>query len=160
RELDFIAQYARWYCHACKAYAPLRTIKHACPTCGTTLRWIERYARWWCDAEQRYAPADLPGPGREAPATWPQVAPAVRTAAVASATDVHRHRNPASGIGLAALGLTMWATYQIFVVLPTLLPVSLGVTVPADAAFLLQFLGILFLGVGLLAGLASAKGRR
>ena len=161
RELDFIAQYGRWYCHACKAYAPIRTMKHACPTCGTTLRWIDRYARWWCDAEQRYAPPDLPGPAGEAPVAWTQAAPAARAVpAAATATAVHRHRSPSTGIGLAAFGLLMWATYQVFVILPTLVPLSLGVTIPPDAAFLLQFLGLLFLGVGLLAGLASVKGRR
>lgn len=161
RELDFIAQYGRWYCHACKAYAPARTMKHACPTCGTTLRWIDRYARWWCDAEQRYAPADLPGPSGEAPAAWTQIVPAARAApAAAPATVAHRHGSPSTGIGLAALGLTMWAAHQVFVVLPTLVPLSLGVTIPPDAAFLLQFLGILLLGVGLLAGLGSSKGRR
>jgi len=77
-----------------------------------------------------------------------------------AATAVHRHRSPSTGIGLAAFGLLMWATYQVFVILPTLVPLSLGVTIPPDAAFLLQFLGLLFLGVGLLAGLASVKGRR
>jgi len=41
-----------------------------------------------------------------------------------------------------------------------IVPLSLGVTIPPDSAFLLQFLGLLFLGVGLLAGLASVKGRR
>jgi hypothetical protein len=160
RELDFIAQYGRWYCHGCKAYAPAHLMKHACPTCGASLRWIERYARWWCDAEQRYAPADLPGPAGEIAGGAMARSMAVRTTQVATPTvPAHRHGSPRAALGLAAFGLFLLVTYEIFVELPQLVAVPFAVSVAADVAFLTRFLGIFLLGVGVLSGLASVRGR-
>ncbi len=162
RELDYIARYDRWYCYSCKSYARLPSYKHACPTCGQTLRWIERYSRWWCDSEQRYAPADLPGP-RVSPG--PAFAtPAARTALVPKeqarpAIIVHRHRNPATGIGLATLGIVCWILYQILVEAPRIMAVSVPVNVLPEVAFLLQFFGFLFLGAGVLLGLSALRDR-
>ncbi len=53
RELSYIAQYNRWYCYSCRAYAPVARSKNACPNCGATLRWIDQYERWWCDSCRR-----------------------------------------------------------------------------------------------------------
>ena len=162
-ELDFITQYGRWYCHGCKAYAA-RTFKHACPTCGSTLRWIEQHARWWCDAESRYAPGDLPGPdGRVSVpnASRLPVVPAVAptTGALTLAVPTHRHRSPNAGIGLAGLGLALWAIYEVFVAIPAVTSIPTSVTIPADIAFLLQFFAFLLVTVGAITGLSSLKGR-
>lgn len=161
RELEYISQYDRWYCYSCKAYAPALSAKHACPNCGATMRWVERYARWWCDSCREYAPADLPAPR----ATVGEIAAAQPAAQVATLTEakpaivVHRHHNPASGIGLAGLGLVMWVIYEVVVEVPRFFPVDLGITLQREYAFLLQFLGLLFVGVGVLVGLAALKDR-
>ncbi|HKZ99803.1 MAG TPA: hypothetical protein VJ326_09490 [Thermoplasmata archaeon] len=165
RELDYIAQYDRWFCHSCRTYAPRRAFRHACPTCGTTLRWIERYERWWCDAEQKYAPSDLPTPeagSSPALATAAAVAgPAtVAQAIVRPAIEIHRHRSPGAGIGVAAFGLFLWLTYQLAVAVPAAFGAPPPVPIPSDVAFVLQFLGMLLLGGGVIVGLSALRDRR
>ena len=159
RELDFIEQYGRWYCHGCKAYAPTKFFRHVCPTCGSTLRWIDRYARWWCDQEQRYAPADLPPPSGAGTAAIASTIVQAQGAPVAVA-DAHRHRSPSAGIGVAAVGLVMWVAYEAAIEVPQVMGLPPPIVLSPEVGLLLRFLGLLFLGVGLIAGLASARHRR
>jgi hypothetical protein len=167
RELEYIAQYDRWYCYSCRAYAPKRAFRHACPTCGATLRWIERYERWWCDTERRYAPSDLPtaeaatGSAPAPAAAAVAVTPVVQAISVPrTAIETHRHRSPGAGIGVAAFGLFLWLAYELFVAIPAAFATPPAVAIPSDVAFVLQFLGTLLLGGGLLAGLSALRDRR
>lgn len=161
RELTYIAQYDRWYCYPCRAYAPKTKAKFACPNCGSMLRWIAQYERWWCDSCRRYAPADLPRPERVvgvAPVT--RSGAASTTAAAAATTVVHRHQNPGSGIGLLVFGLLLFVLYEVLVDLPIVLRVNTGLDVAPDVAFGLRFFAFLFVAAGALLGLSALRDRR
>ena len=64
-ELEYIAQYDRYYCYTCKKYAPKEMGKAAepaaavsipCPTCGRDLTYIPEYDRYYCYSCNKYAP--------------------------------------------------------------------------------------------------------
>lgn len=160
RELTYIAQYDRWYCHSCRAYAPRTKAKFACPTCGVSLRWISQYERWWCDVCRRYASSDLPKPERALTATATIKQAAFRTAAPLAANIVHRHRSPGSAIGLLAFGMLLFVVYEILVDLPTALSVDPGVVITPDIAFGLRFFAFLLVVVGAMLGLSAVRDRR
>jgi len=163
RELTYIAQYSRWYCYSCRAYAPVARSKNACPNCGATLRWIDRYERWWCDSCRRYAPADLPRPERPAVSAAAAVTaePAVqRTDYQAAAVVVHRHRSPGGGIGLLTLGLVLFVLYEALVDLPAALTFDTGIILTPDVAWGLRFFAFVFVAGGAILGLSSVRDRR
>jgi ribosomal protein S27AE len=67
-ELEFIAQYDRYYCYTCKKYASKELGKAAepaaaapipCPTCGRDLTFIPEYDRLYCYSCNKYAPKGL-----------------------------------------------------------------------------------------------------
>jgi hypothetical protein len=159
RELTYIAQYDRWYCYSCRAYAPRAKAKFACPTCGSSLRWISQYDRWWCDVCRRYASADLPRPERSlAPTAVKQAA--IRPAVPLTTNIVHRHRSPGSAIGLLAFGMLLFVVYEILVDLPMVLAVDPGVVITPDIAFGLRFFAFLLVVVGAMMGLSAVRDRR
>ncbi len=161
RELTYIALYRRWYCYHCRAYAPVGTSKFACPNCGATLRWIAQYERWWCDACRRYAPADLPKPEAEAASAPAAVArPVAQVATFSTATVVHRHRSPGSGISLVGFGVVLFVVYEVLVDLPGVLSYRTGIAVSADLAFGLRFFAFIFVAVGAIMGLSAVRDRR
>jgi predicted RNA-binding Zn-ribbon protein involved in translation (DUF1610 family) len=73
-ELEFIAQYDRYYCYTCKKYAPKELGKAAepaaatpipCPTCGRNLTFIPEYDRYYCYSCNKYAPKGIEKPPAE-----------------------------------------------------------------------------------------------
>ena len=67
-ELEYIAQYDRYYCYTCKKYAPKESGKAAepaaaapipCPTCGRNLTFIPEYDRYYCYSCNKYAPKGI-----------------------------------------------------------------------------------------------------
>jgi len=159
RELTFIPQYNRWYCYACRAYAPKARSKFACPNCGAALRWIPQYQRWWCDACRKYAPADLPRPER-ASIVGTSAAAVARGASMAAATIVHRHRSPGSGIGLVGFGMVLFVLYEVLVDLPVALSTGTASLIAPDVAFGLRFFAFVFVAVGAIMGLYAVRDRR
>ena len=161
RELTYIALYRRWYCYHCRAYTPVSTSKFACPNCGAALRWIAQYERWWCDACRRYAPADLPKPEAEAESVFAVVArPAAQVATLSTATIVHRHRSPGSGISLVGFGVLLFVLYEVLVDLPSVLSYQTGIAVAPDLAFGLRFFAFVLVAVGAIMGLSAVRDRR
>lgn len=160
RGLTYIAQYDRWYCYSCRAYAPRAKARFACPTCGASLRWISQYERWWCDGCRRYASSDLPKPERALTTTAAIKQAAVRTAAPLAANIVHRHRSPGSAIGLLAFGMLLFVVYEILVDLPTALSIDPGVVITPDIAFGLRFFAFLLVVVGAMLGLSAVRDQR
>ena len=160
RELTYIAQYERWYCYSCRAYAPGAKAKFACPTCGAPLRWISQYERWWCDVCRRHASSDLPKPERALTTTATIKQAAVRTAAPRAANIFHRHRSPRSAMGLLAFGMLLFVVYEILVDLPTVVAVEPGVVITPDIAFGLRFFAFLLVVVGAMLGLSAIRDRR
>ena len=161
RELTYIALYRRWYCYHCRAYAPVSTSKFACPNCGAALRWIAQYERWWCDACRRYAPADLPKPEAEAESVSAVVArPAAQVATLSTATVVHRHRSPGSGISLVGFGVMLFVLYEVLVDLPSVLSYQTGIAVAPNLAFGLRFFAFVLVAVGAIMGLSAVRDRR
>ncbi len=64
--LKFIDKYSRYYCYACKKYAPrddpvraavpapsTKAVKN-CPDCGKPLKYVEKYTEWYCYDCKRY----------------------------------------------------------------------------------------------------------
>src|SRR5213593_2686803 len=161
RELTYIARYRRWYCYHCRAYAPASESRFACPTCGAALRWIGQYERWWCDACRRYAPADLPKPEAEAESVSAVVArPAAQVATLSTATVVHRHRSPGSGISLVGFGVMLFVLYEVLVDLPSVLSYQTGIAVAPNLAFGLRFFAFVLVAVGAIMGLSAVRDRR
>ncbi len=162
RELSYIAQYNRWYCYSCRAYAPVARSKNACPNCGATLRWIDQYERWWCDSCRRYAPAYLPRPERGVVATQTAALPGQKSveAAAVPSIAVHRHRSPGSGIGLMMMGLVLFVLYELLVDLPTALAFSTGIALTPDVEWGMRFFGFVFIAIGAMIGLFSVRDRR
>ena len=92
RELSYIEQYDRYYCHNCRAYAPPVVkveavpapprIGKPCPTCGRELTYIPDYSRHYCYNCKKYAPlegrgaAPRPSPSVEMIPPKPESAPA------------------------------------------------------------------------------------
>jgi len=153
--------YRRWYCYHCRAYAPVSTSKFACPNCGSALRWIAQYERWWCDACRRYAPADLPKPEAEAESVSAVVArPAAQVATLSTATVVHRHRSPGSGISLVGFGVMLFVLYEVLVDLPSVLSYQTGIAVAPNLAFGLRFFAFVLVAVGAIMGLSAVRDRR
>ncbi len=64
--LKFIDKYSRYYCYACKKYAPredpARAVVQpsadkspkACPDCGKPMKYIEKYTEWYCYECKKY----------------------------------------------------------------------------------------------------------
>ncbi len=164
RELNYISQYARWYCYFCQRYAPVMRAKNACPTCGATLRWIDQYERWWCDACRKYAPADIPGPrGSTIAAARPTLraaAPSAVEATVSQPTvSAHRHMNPNAGIGLVAFGIVLFITEMVFVEFPAVFSMNLGINVAPEYALVIRFFAFFFVALGAIAGLVAVRER-
>lgn len=162
RELTFIAQYGRYYCYFCQRYAPATRAKGACPTCGTSMRWIDQHSRWWCDSCQKYASADLPGPVRQA-AVASQAAPATANAAatapVVRPVVVHRHANPAAGIGLVGMGLALWIIVEFFTVLAPAMGLAINNPFTDGLAGVIVFFAFVFVAGGIMLGLSSLRDR-
>jgi len=162
RELTYIAQYKRWYCYRCAAYAPALKSKFACPNCGAKLRWIPLYSRWWCDSCRRYAPADLPKPQASPTAeTAPLAAekPVAGVSSFATRTLVHHHQNPGSGIGLVGFGLIVYFVYAFFAYLGPMIGEPTPSSVSLDMLAVLQFFAFLFVALGAMMGLMALRHR-
>ena len=64
--LKFIDKYSRYYCYACKKYAPREDPARAavpapaskaikdCPDCGKPLKYVEKYTEWYCYECKKY----------------------------------------------------------------------------------------------------------
>lgn len=64
--LKFIDKYSRYYCYACRKYAPredpARAVvqqpvnkgNKACPGCGKPLKYVEKYTEWYCYECKKY----------------------------------------------------------------------------------------------------------
>jgi len=64
--LKYIDKYSRYYCYACRKYAPrddpARTVVKApasvagktCPDCGRPLKYVEKYTEWYCYECKKY----------------------------------------------------------------------------------------------------------
>lgn len=89
---------------------------------------------------------------------------AVATAAAPAVTAkpivvLHKHTSPGIGIGMIVLGLVLWLTFEVLVEFPVYLGMDPVTPIPQDVGFLLRFSGFLFIAVGAITGLATAKGR-
>ena len=163
KELTYVKQYGRFYCHSCKKYAPAKP-RNPCPTCGKELMFIATYQRHYCPACGKYAPADLT---KQILATRSTAAVAAPAAAVAPARVVADHRHsgaPGAGIGLVATGIVLLLLYMILYALPKAMN---GIDTPPyivlDAAYqelvywTLQLVGLLLLAFGVIAGLVRLR---
>jgi len=66
KPLKWVEKYSRFYCYACKKYAPRQrrvelpvpaevlTQTDTCPVCGDTMEFIEKYSEHYCSTCQRY----------------------------------------------------------------------------------------------------------
>ena len=66
RPLKWVEKYSRFYCYACKKYAPkhrrvklpvpakVLTETDTCPVCGDTMEFVEKYSEHYCSTCERY----------------------------------------------------------------------------------------------------------
>lgn len=64
--LKYIDKYSRYYCYACKKYAPrddparsvvpapVAKVAKDCPDCGKPLKYVEKYTEWYCYECKKY----------------------------------------------------------------------------------------------------------
>lgn len=161
KELVHIARYARYYCYDCEKYAPPRP-KHPCSNCGKALTFVAQYRRHYCYACARYAPADLTAKILAERAVMPAAASASapRVGIPVRPITVHRHGSLSAPVGIAVAGLALILALQILVAMPLAMGAPPYVDLDPLIAWSLQFLGLLLLGVGAIAGFVQLRSRK
>ena len=162
-ELTYIPEYKRHYCYSCKKYAPARP-RNPCPNCGKELQFIAQYQRHYCPACGQYAPKELTAQilaARSAAAAAAIAAPVARPAAAPAVRVVasHEHASPAAGVVLATIGLLLIVLFQVLITFPAMTAPTQPPPVAMEpwVAWLIQFLGLLLVGLGVIVGLVRIR---
>ncbi len=161
RELSYIARYARYYCYDCGKYAPPRP-KHPCPNCGKSLTYVSQYRRHYCYGCSQYAPVELTVNilAESAVAVPGASAAAPRIARTTRPDVVPRHGSLIVPATISTIGLLLAAALHLLVALPLSAGEQPYINLDSRTAWLIEFLGLLLLGTGVVIALVRLRDRK
>jgi len=159
RELSYVARYARYYCYDCGKYAPPRP-KHPCPNCGKSLTYVSQYRRHYCYGCSQYAPVELTvNILAERAVVVPGSSAAARIAPTTRSNVAPRHGSLIVPATISAIGLLLATAFHLLVALPLSAGEQPLINIDGRTAWLIEFLGLLLLGTGVVMALVRLRAR-
>lgn len=123
----------------------------SCPTCGGELTYIPQYGRWYCYRCRAYAPRATGSSTTRLGETERASTPPRPRAATGSG-------RPTAGLALAFFGLLLFIAHMVLFQAPAIFDFPVYVT-SRDVEFILRFLSIVFIALGLMGGILALRPR-